>query len=330
VLLQTVNLIKKFDHRVVLGRVNINLWDGEILSLIGPSGSGKTTLLKCIAGLEPVSGGNILVREKDVTGQKANQRPVVMMFQQPLLFPHLTVMENIIYGLKIRGTEKKTMMAAGEEMLQKIELPGYTRRYPFELSGGQQQRVALARALIMKPQILLLDEPFASLDPELRSSIRNWVRRLLKREEVAAIFVTHDREEAMIMGDRLAVMIRGRILQEGSPFEVYKKPANRDVAELFSDGLVLDDRRFVPVDAITVSDSEQQVNKDGFLAFKGRVAANWIKAGHHMIRVEVPELGREVSLPASKTYSVAEEVLLVFPRDRVYIFPQNNLEMEME
>jgi ABC-type Fe3+/spermidine/putrescine transport system ATPase subunit len=201
---------KAFNDQIVFDQVRLEMKQGEILSLVGPSGTGKSTLLRCIAGLEQLTLGQIYIEGIDVTNLQANKRPVVMMFQQTLLFPHMTVLENVTYGLKMRKVKKKRRNEEGMELLEKVEMAKYANYYPYECSGGQQQRIALARALITKPKLLLLDEPFSSLDTDLRSSIRDWVRRLLKEEEITAIFVTHDKEESMIMGDLVAVMERKR------------------------------------------------------------------------------------------------------------------------
>lgn len=306
-------IYKTYARKTVLDNISLSVDKHEIISIIGPSGSGKTTLLRCIAGLDRVNRGRLFLNGQDITWQKAELRPIVMMFQQPLLFPHMTVYDNIVYGLKARGEKKEDILKAGREMLSKIEMEASAQSYPFELSGGQQQRVALARALIMKPQVLLLDEPFASLDPELRFSIRSWVRRVLKEEGVTTLFVTHDKEEAMIMGDRIAVMTQGIINQVGHPIEVYRHPANQVVAKFFSDGMIIDNKGFVAVNKINVKPrlpGKPETDQD--CQYYGIVRDKWVKSGFFMYRVEVPAQEAEVSLAANYDFDLGDPVTVLF------------------
>jgi iron(III) transport system ATP-binding protein len=311
------NITKHYAGEVILDDLSLSIRSGEMLSLVGPSGCGKTTLLRCIAGLEELTKGQIWVGNEEVTRQKAEQRLIVMMFQQPLLFPHMTVIENIMYGLKTKKVNKKERRTAGLTMLQKIEMEGYEERYPYELSGGQQQRVALARALIMKPQLLLLDEPFSSLDPELRGTMRSWVRKKLKDEAITALFVTHDKEEAMIMGDQLAVMKEGVIQQVGDPLDVYKKPINSIVAEFFSDGLLLNDGTLIPVDCLDVkrysSDAVQEKvatkeEEAQGTCYEGQITGMFIRHGQLFYHIEMSEMHKKVTLPAKTTFQLNDRV----------------------
>jgi iron(III) transport system ATP-binding protein len=316
-LLTCRNVKKHYAGEIIFHDLSLSILTGEMLSLVGPSGCGKTTLLRCIAGLEELTKGQIWVGSEEITKQKAEQRPIVMMFQQPLLFPHMTVIENITYGLKTKKVNKKERRTSGLTMLEKIEMEGYEDRYPYELSGGQQQRVALARALIMKPQLLLLDEPFSSLDPELRGAMRSWVRKKLKDEAITALFVTHDKEEAMIMGDQIAVMKEGMIQQVGDPLDVYKKPINNIVAEFFSDGLVLNDGTFIPVDRLDikpyrsgrvqekVTTKEEEARKT---CYKGLVTGMFIRHGQLFCQIEMTELHKKVILPAKTAFQLNDRV----------------------
>ncbi len=222
---------KQFGGTTALDGVNLEVRAGELLALVGPSGCGKTSLLRLIAGFEKPDSGCIYLNGRAVAGEGAfippEKRRVGMVFQDYALFPHLTIQDNVAFGLKSReGREAET-----RRLLKLVGLEGYGSRYPHELSGGERQRVALARALAPGPLVLLLDEPFSNLDSERRVQMREEVRSLLLELGATAIFVTHDQEEALFMGDRLAVMNRGRVEQAGRPEEVFQSPATRFVAE---------------------------------------------------------------------------------------------------
>ncbi|MDA8236040.1 MAG: ABC transporter ATP-binding protein [Clostridia bacterium] len=312
--LECHSLKKDYTRSVVFQDINISIKKGEILSLLGPSGCGKTTLLRCIAGLEQVSAGRILLNKTNVTTARAEVRNIVMMFQEPLLFPHLDVFENIVYGPKIRGESKGEILKKGQYMLEIIEMLEHSKKYPFELSGGQQQRVALARALILEPELILLDEPFSNLDPELRDSTRNWVRKILKEKGTAGCFVTHDKEEAMLMGDNLAILMEGRIQQIGSPMEVYQFPENRLVAEFFSEGLVLNNEEFVPVSKLEII-SEDESNIDSqFEVLEGIILEKWMKVGQVMHRLYVPKLAAEIVVMVKKDLIPNDNVKIHYKR----------------
>ena len=238
-ILEVERLTKRFAHtqRPAVDGVSFALQHGEILALVGPSGCGKTTTLRLIAGLERPDGGTICLNGRVVASPKRmvppEQRQVGMVFQDHALFPHLTVEQNVAFGLAGRPIDQIRAMTA--EMLQLVGLAHLGRRYPHALSGGERQRVALARALAPCPLVLLMDEPFSSLDTDLREEMREQVRTILKARQVTAIFVTHDQAEALYMGDRLAVFRNGRIEQVGSPEQIFHAPATRFVAEFMGD-----------------------------------------------------------------------------------------------
>ncbi|MFV0278303.1 MAG: ABC transporter ATP-binding protein [Parahaliea sp.] len=225
----------------VVSDLSLTLSAGEIGCLLGPSGCGKTTLLRSIAGFEPVATGCITLRDQTISepGRQLppEQRRVGMVFQDFALFPHLDVARNIAFGLGALAKAERRQRV--EEMLELVALADYARAYPHELSGGQQQRVALARALAPAPEILLLDEPFSSLDAELREQLAGEVRKLLKRNGVTAILVTHDQHEAFAMADRIALLHRGRVAQLDTPYNLYHSPANEFVAEFIGQGNIL-------------------------------------------------------------------------------------------
>jgi sulfate transport system ATP-binding protein len=216
---------KRFGGYVALDDVSLEVPEGEVLALLGPSGSGKTTLLRIIAGLEVADAGAVFYRGEEITRRSAREREVGFVFQHYALFRHMTVADNIGYGLRVRQATAEKIRARVDELLKLIRLDGLHDRYPGQLSGGQRQRVALARALAAEPRVLLLDEPFGALDAKVRVELRQWLRRLHDEIHVTSIFVTHDQEEAFEVADRVVVMNRARIEQVGTPDEVYDDPA---------------------------------------------------------------------------------------------------------
>jgi len=225
------DVAKRFGTFTALGGVSLTIPEGELLALLGPSGSGKTTLLRIIAGLEHPDSGTVLLENDDVTHQTAKSRNVGFVFQHYALFRHMTVFENVAFGLRVRKWVNGDVRGRVEELLKLVRLDGLGHRYPSELSGGQRQRVALARALAARPRVLLLDEPFGALDAKVRAELRVWLRRLHEEYPVTTIFVTHDQEEAFEVADRVVIMNHGKIEQTGTPAEVFEKPANAFVMD---------------------------------------------------------------------------------------------------
>ena len=224
------NVSKKFGSFQALENINLEIPDGKLVALLGPSGSGKTTLLRIIAGLESVDDGRILFDGEDLTHVHVKQRQVGFVFQHYALFKHMTVFENIAFGLKVRKRSERPssteIKETVNELLSLVKLEGFADRYPSQLSGGQRQRVALARALAVKPRILLLDEPFGALDAKVRKELRRWLRKLHDEVHITSVFVTHDQEEALDVADQIVVMNEGKIEQLGTPDEVYDHPAS--------------------------------------------------------------------------------------------------------
>jgi spermidine/putrescine ABC transporter ATP-binding subunit len=222
---------KHYGAVTALAPMTLDVQPGELIALLGPSGCGKTTTLRIIAGFEVPDSGSVVINGRDVTGSPPNRRGLGMVFQNYSLFPHLTVGENIAYGLKMGGMKKGAIASRVESMLDLIRLPGLSNRRIAQLSGGQQQRVALARALATNPSILLLDEPLGALDKSLREGMQFELRQIQRQFDITSVMVTHDQEEALTMSDRVVVMNKGRILQIGPPGEVYDFPRTRFVAE---------------------------------------------------------------------------------------------------
>lgn len=226
--IQIQNVSKKYGSFQALEDISVHIQSGELVALLGPSGSGKTSLLRVIAGLETTDVGNILFDGQSITDRHPKERNVGFVFQHYALFRHMTVFDNVAYGLKVRPrknrTSKQQIKNKVMELLQLVKLENFSDRYPTQLSGGQRQRVALARALAVEPKVLLLDEPFGALDAKVRKELRRWLRKLHDEFHITSIFVTHDQEEALDVADRIVVMNNGKIEQIGSPDEVYTNP----------------------------------------------------------------------------------------------------------
>ena len=222
--------VKRYGDFTALNGVSLNIREGEFFTLLGPSGCGKTTLLRMIAGFNSIEAGDFYFGEKRINDVAAHKRDIGMVFQNYAIFPHLTVRENVAYGLKARKTPKKEMDARVAEALELVQISHLAERKPNELSGGQQQRVALARAFVIEPSVLLMDEPLSNLDAKLRVQMRTVIKKLQRRLGITTIYVTHDQEEALAISDRIAVMKDGNIMQIGTPNEIYAKPQNPFVA----------------------------------------------------------------------------------------------------
>ncbi|MDH3263287.1 MAG: ABC transporter ATP-binding protein [Paracoccaceae bacterium] len=231
--------VKRYGEVVALKGVSLGIGGNEFFTLLGPSGCGKTTLLRLIAGFEALSGGEIRLFGADIAGLPPDQRPVNTVFQQYALFPHMTVIDNVAFGLKMKGLGPGERRKRAGEMLEMVHLAGFADRYPAQLSGGQQQRVALARALAPAPRVLLLDEPLSALDLKLRQAMRVELKTLQEETGITFLFVTHDQEEALTMSDRIAVMSEGRVQQVGDPRAIYEAPVNRFVADFIGETNIL-------------------------------------------------------------------------------------------
>lgn len=234
------NVTKTFGEVVALKPLSLDITPGTLVTLLGPSGCGKTTTLRLIAGLESASEGRILIGGEDVTHLSATYRRVSMVFQSYALFPHMTVLENVGYGLSVKGMAKGEVKARAEAGLETVGLKGFGARLPSELSGGQQQRVAVARAIVLEPEVLLLDEPLSNLDAKLRRHVREEIRQIQQRLGLTAVYVTHDQEEAMAVSDRIIVMKNAEIAQEGTPHDLYDRPANAFIADFIGDANLVD------------------------------------------------------------------------------------------
>jgi sulfate transport system ATP-binding protein len=252
---------KRFGDFQALDDVSIEVPNGSLTALLGPSGSGKSTLLRAIAGLEELDGGRVLIDDEDVSRKPTQKREVGFVFQHYAAFKHMTVFENVGFGLKIRKWSKPQISERVHELLRLVQLDGLADRYPSQLSGGQRQRMALARALAVEPQVLLLDEPFGALDAKVRKDLRAWLRNLHDEMHVTTIFVTHDQEEAMDVAEQLVVMNEGRVEQAGSADDLYEHPANEFVMSFVGEVNRLGDHYVRPHDMTVVLDPDESTEE---------------------------------------------------------------------
>ncbi len=228
------NLFKRFKDVVAINHIQLEINQGEMLTLLGPSGCGKTTTLRCIAGLERPEEGDIIIDGKPMLSQgfvEPSKRGIGMVFQNYAVWPHMKVYNNIVYGLKLQKLPRQEIKKKAQKVLEMVGLSGLENRYPSQLSGGQQQRVALARALVGNPKVLLLDEPLSNLDAKLREELRFEIKNLVQQMGITSVYVTHDQAEAMVISDRIAIMNAGNVVQLGTAQEIYKKPVNKFVAD---------------------------------------------------------------------------------------------------
>ncbi len=306
---------KSFGDFQALNDVSIEVPNGSLTALLGPSGSGKSTLLRAIAGLETLDAGRVLIDDEDVSKKPVQKREVGFVFQHYAAFKHMTVFENVGFGLKIRKWEKAKISDRVHELLRLVQLDGLAERYPSQLSGGQRQRMALARALAVEPQVLLLDEPFGALDAKVRKDLRTWLRNLHEEMHVTTIFVTHDQEEAMDVAGQLVVMNEGRVEQSGSADDLYDHPANEFVMSFVGEVNRLGDGFVRPHDMDVVLDpdentEEAMVQRIVALGFEIRVEfvlADGTEVWAQLTRAELQKLelrqGQIVYLRPGKTKS---------------------------
>jgi sulfate/thiosulfate transport system ATP-binding protein len=285
--IEVKNVMKRFNGFVALDDVSVTVPDGSLTALLGPSGGGKSTLLRVIAGLEQPDAGTVVISGEDVTADTVQERDIGFVFQHYAAFKHLTVWQNVAFGLYIRKVPKEEIRARVKELIQLVQLQGLTNRYPSQLSGGQRQRMALARALAVQPKVLLLDEPFGALDARVRKDLRQWLRRLHDEVHVTTIFVTHDQEEAMDVAEQIAVINEGKIEQVGEPRELYEQPASEFVMSFIGPVNQLGDSFIRPHDLDILLEprgdnaEEAMVERVVHLGFEVRVELT-LKNGDHI------------------------------------------------
>ncbi|MCQ4922566.1 ABC transporter ATP-binding protein [Tissierella carlieri] len=319
------NIEKSFNKIKVLNNINFEVPEGKVVSLLGPSGCGKTTTLKIIAGLIKADNGEIFLGDKDITDVPVEKRGAVIVFQDYLLFPHLNIEENIGFGLKMARIPKKEINIQVERMLELVQLKGYNKKYPNELSGGQQQRVALARALAIEPKVLLLDEPFSNLDTKLREDMREFTLEIQRKLNITTILVTHDKEEALMSSDKIAIMLNGEIKQFGTPEELYERPTSIEVADFFGEknyiGGMVENNMFIsdicnlPVEMEDIKKAKAMIKPEnikmypeGTTGLTGIVASS--KYAGERVYYTVLIKGKELKIISqnSKIYKVGESI----------------------
>jgi ABC-type Fe3+/spermidine/putrescine transport system ATPase subunit len=307
-----------YGRTVVLDRLSLDVAAGEFVSLLGPSGCGKTTALKVVAGLLAPTSGEVRIDGRPATGVPAERRGAAMVFQKPLLFPYLTVAENVAFGLKMRRVARDETGRRVEEALGLVQLAGFGTRRPRELSGGQEQRVALARALVTEPRVLLLDEPFSALDENLRVEMRSLVRRLQRRLRITTVCVTHDQREAAALADRIALVLDGRLRQVGPPRDFYTAPAAADVARFFGWTVLDGGTRAFHADRARVV-ARSAGDGSAVARLSGRVLER-IDLGARVRFTVALESGEVVDVEQSPGDGVGEEVSVVVPDGAMVLF----------
>ena len=321
-------ITKQFGRYPALHGIDLTVKKGEFIALLGPSGSGKTTLLRIIAGLEVQDGGTVRLGGEDVSRRKVAERGVGFVFQQYALFRHMTVAENIGFGLTVKPRRDRpartAIRARAEELLGLVQLDGLGERYPAQLSGGQRQRVALARALAIEPRLLLLDEPFGALDARVRKDLRRWLRDLHGRLGITSIFVTHDQEEALELADRVVVMNQGRIEQVGTPEDIYMHPATPFVSQFVGETNLLPAHEgahpvYVRPHEIEIVPADGEAVRVGNVFRKGGV---WRIEGHLAADQRLVEIDADANLPPP----TAGDTILIRPK-HLRTFAPNGAEL---
>jgi sulfate transport system ATP-binding protein len=295
-MIDAIGLTKRFGDFTALEDVSLEVPEGSLVALLGPSGSGKSTLLRIVAGLELPDAGTVVLAGEDVTLVPARKRGIGFVFQHYAAFKHMSVRENVAFGLSIRHEKKDVIRARVDELLEIVGLTGWADRRPAQLSGGQRQRMALARALAVRPRVLLLDEPFGALDANVRQELREWLRRLHDEVHVTTVLVTHDQEEAMAIADRIVVLDGGRVQQVGAPRELYERPANDFVMKFLGPVATFGDQLVRPHDLSLSTDPggiEAMVDRVVYLGFEVRVEltlADGSNVSVQLTRAEADEL----------------------------------------
>lgn len=335
--LQLKNISIGYGDQRVISDLNLLVKNGELLSLLGPSGVGKTTLLKTIAGLSYPQKGTIRIDDKDITHMPADRRDTVLLFQKPLLFPFLTVVENIGFGLRMKKLESKQVAARCKTVMDLTEITDLGKKKTDQLSGGQQQRVALARALILEPSILLLDEPFSSLDFDLRRKMQNLIRRLQQQTTTTMLFVTHDQGEAFSISDRIALLFDGKVVQIDTPENLFIFPSTPEIAHFFgshniisghiSDGILFSQELKIPVTSRDTKTCTAIIRPEHISLSRTQTprSIGGTVVGKHfegaLTRVTVQLKSRTLTvLSLSSDFFPEQEVWVHFPPEKVHIF----------
>ncbi|HHY46354.1 MAG TPA: ABC transporter ATP-binding protein [Firmicutes bacterium] len=346
--LEIQGLTKTYGQLKALDNVNLTVQEGELMAVLGPSGSGKSTLVRSIAGFVAPDAGHILLGGRDITFERPEKRNTAMVFQSYALWPHMTVLQNITYGLKLRRLSPEEIARKVEWALDLVDLSGLEGRYPRQLSGGQQQRVALARALVVDPEILLLDEPLSNLDAKIRYRLRFEIKKLQKRLNITTIYITHDQEEALSIADSVVLLKDGKVLQAGRPEEIYSNPKNSFVAEFLGASnvitdLVLQDREGLyvmlggarlpvpaykqPGEEVSIVIRADEVELGGempegdheHVSFSGKVNDQMYLGSRRRYEIETVE-GHSLLIDSDRELPTGSVIRLCVDRDKIYIY----------
>lgn len=342
------NAKKVYGDLTVLNSVSLDIKEGEFFTLLGPSGCGKTTLLRMISGFNTIDGGEIYFNDLLINKIEAHKRDIGMVFQNYAIFPHLTVEENVAYGLKARKVPANEIAKRTEEALDLVQIKHLAKRKPNELSGGQQQRVALARAFVIEPSVLLMDEPLSNLDAKLRVQMRTIIKKLQQKLGITTVYVTHDQEEALAISDRIAVMKDGNIMQVGTPKEIYANPANKFVAGFigvsnFINVDIKDNKAYIDNTAVNVNLKNSSYIGKALLSarpeqiffanegIKGKISFSTFLGDFVEYEVTIENgqvlIVNEYTKDTSKHYEVNDEVRLSFDEKAISIFTENGEEI---
>ncbi len=338
--LHIAGIRKSFGPVQVLHGVSVDIPDGQFTTLLGPSGCGKTTLLRIVAGFEAPDAGTVRLGTTDLLPLPANQRPVNTVFQSYALFPHLTVRDNVAFGLRARRVPEADVKRRADAMLASVRIEALAARRPHELSGGQRQRVALARALVNEPEVLLLDEPMSALDAKLRHDVQLELKRIQRECGITFVLVTHDQDEAIAVSDRILIMNQGRIEQDGTPEEVYERPLSRFVANFMGSANVLDARRLAADQVVTAlgdlvvasnpvweqgsvairpEDIEIRTTGEGINHLPGRISDRLFRGDHWEVIVDVRGQSLRVKTEPDQYHAVDQAVFVELPKDDLLV-----------
>lgn len=309
-------ITRKYENGDGIENINLDVYEGELLTLLGPSGCGKTTLLRTIGGFLKLDSGKIVLDNEDVSKLPPEKRPTAMVFQSYNLWPHMTIFDNLAFGLKIRKINKSLIEDEIKKILKLVKMEGIEKKYPSQLSGGQQQRVAIARALLLKPSLLLLDEPFSALDARIRAQMREELKKIQTTLGITVVFVTHDQEEAMTLSDRIVVMNKGKFEQIGTPGEIYDKPKSKFVAGFIGNMNFFEKGSAV----IAVRPENILLKKEAQSEYTGSIE-NVMILGHYAevnVKTEVGTVKSYISREEASNYKIAETVSILFEKYHSY------------
>lgn len=335
--IEVKNIKKSFDGKLVLNDINLKVAKGEFATFLGSSGCGKTTLLRCLIGLETVDSGTILLEDEDITWKSANKRGMSMIFQQYSLFPTMTVYDNVAFGLKMKSVRKDEIDRRVKDALYMVGLNGHENKYTYQMSGGEQQRVSLARSLIMKPKVLLLDEPFSAIDAKLRKELQVYLKEIHKELGMTSIFVTHDQEEAMRMSDSIHLFHDGVLEQSGTPEQIYARPRTPYVASFIGNYNILDAADYTAmVSALPargqvafrpeiISITAQPQEENGLYDQMSGIIENRILQGNvvrYMISVQNKTIIADEIFGSAISHQIGDAVYLRIAKENVLHYPE--------